>query len=40
MNALTTAQPVRRSLGKGGFAECAKLEQAINANLKGLGYRC
>ena len=31
-------QPVRRSLGGGGFAESAKLEQAIKANLRGLGY--
>jgi hypothetical protein len=38
MNALTTAQPVRRSLSEGGFAESAKLEQAIKANLRGLGY--
>jgi type I restriction enzyme M protein len=32
------AQSVRRSLGEGGFAESAKLEQAIKANLRGLGY--
>ena len=38
MNALTTAQLGRRSLGEGGFAESAKLEQAIKANLRGLGY--
>ena len=38
MTSLTTAQLVRRSLGEGGFAESAKLEQAIKANLRGLGY--
>ena len=32
------AQPVRRSLGEGGFAESAKLEQVIKASLGGLGY--
>ena len=32
------AQPVRRRPGEVGFAESAKLEQAIKANLKGLGY--
>jgi len=37
MNALTTAQPVRRSFSEGGFAESAKLEKAIKANLRGLG---
>lgn len=41
-------QPVRRSLGEGGFAESAKLEhlsaealakvEAIKANRRGLGY--
>lgn len=43
MSALTTAQLGRRSpelaeWGEGGFAESAKLEQAIKANLRGLGY--
>ena len=38
MNALTTAQLGRSSLGEGGFAESATLEQAIKANLRGLGY--
>ena len=38
MKSLTTAQLGRRSLGEGGFAESAKLERAIKANLKGLGY--
>jgi len=33
------AQPVRRSLDEGGFAESAKLEQAIKANLRGLGFK-
>jgi len=43
-------QPVRRSLGGGGFAESAKLEhlsakawakvEAIKANLKGRGHGC
>ncbi len=33
------AQPARRSLGEGGFAESAKLEQQIRANLKGLGFQ-
>ena len=32
------AQLGHRSLGEGGFAESAKLEQAIKANLRGLGY--
>lgn len=32
------AQPVRRRLGEVGFATSAKLEQAIKANLNGLGY--
>jgi hypothetical protein len=32
------AQPTRRNFSAGGFAESAKLEQAIKANLKGLGY--
>jgi hypothetical protein len=38
MKSLTTAQPVGRSFSEGGFAESAKLEQAIKANLRGLGY--
>ena len=38
MKALTTAQLARRSFSEGGFAESAKLEKAIKANLKGLGY--
>lgn len=38
MKALTTTQPGRRSFSEGGFAESAKLEQAIKANLRGLGY--
>ena len=38
MNALSTAQLVHRSFSEGGFAESAKLEQAIKANLRGLGY--
>jgi len=38
MNSLTTAPLGRRSLSEGGFAASAKLEQAIKANLKGLGY--
>lgn len=37
MSAVSTAQPVRRSFSEGGFAESAKLEAAIRANLKGLG---
>ena len=36
---MTTAQPGRRSFSEGGFAESAKLESAIRANLKGLGYK-
>jgi hypothetical protein len=32
------AEPARRSFSEGGFAEPAKLEQAIKANLRGLGY--
>lgn len=38
MNALITAQPVRRSVSEDGIAESAKLEHAINANLRGLEY--
>ena len=38
MNILTIVQLGRHSLGDGGFAESAKLEQAIKANLQGLGY--
>ncbi len=38
MKSMTRAQLVRRSLGEGGFAESAKLEQAIKAKPKGLGY--
>jgi len=38
MSAPTIAQLGRRSLGEGGFAEVAKLEKAIKANLRGLGY--
>jgi type I restriction enzyme M protein len=32
------AQSALRSYSKEGFAESAKLEQAIKANLRGLGY--
>jgi len=32
------ARPVRRGLSQGRFAESAKLEQTIKANLRGLGY--
>lgn len=32
------AQPVRRRPGEVGFAESAKLEHTIKANLRGLGY--
>ncbi|SFN54111.1 hypothetical protein SAMN05216289_12931 [Dokdonella immobilis] len=38
MSVKTTAQPVRRSLSEGGFAESANLEEAMKANLGGLGY--
>lgn len=38
MSAQITTQRGHRSLGEGGFAESAKLEQAIKANLRGLGY--
>ncbi len=38
MSALTTAQPARRSVGEGGFAESAKLEKQSKANLRELGY--
>ena len=38
MKSLTTAQPALRSFSEGGFVESAKLEKAIKANLKGLGY--
>jgi hypothetical protein len=38
MNALTTAQPVRRSFSEGGLAEAAQLDKAIQTNLRGLGY--
>jgi len=31
-------EPALRSFSEGGFAESAKLEKAIKANLKGLGY--
>ena len=36
MNSPTTAQPGPH--GEGGFAECAKLQKAIQANLTELGY--
>jgi hypothetical protein len=39
VSALSTAQLGRRSLGEGGFAESAKLEQAIRTNLRGLGFK-
>ena len=32
------AQPARRSLSEGKFAESVQREQAIKANLRGLGY--
>ena len=38
MDALTADQLGRRSFSEGGFAESAKLEKAIKANLRGLGY--
>lgn len=38
MNTLTIAPLGRRSFSEVGFAESAKLEQAIKANLGGLGY--
>ena len=38
MKTLTSAQLARRSFSEGGFAESAKLELAIKANLGGLSY--
>ena len=38
MNALTTAQPVHRTVSEGGFAKSAKLEDRIKKNLEGIGY--
>ena len=32
------AEPTLRSFSEGGFFESAKLEEAIKANLRGLGY--